>query len=170
MLQIMKVLSYTLLIVTLLSCGQNDKNPLDQQQQAVATTFNDFFQAISNKDSTSIKSIIYHPYDSRRFWHTFTGSQDKLISHGSSSILGVLKSIGTKDSLYGKCIYNFDKFDIRVYHRYATVSVNYECRLVNDSSDSLDSLDHSGTYTVHFLKTDDWKVERVMRYIHLTEE
>lgn len=162
--QPMRLVSSILLVVSLSSLALNAQNQFDEEQRSVETVFYAFYEAISDKDSTAVKSIIYKPKGLQRFWHFFTGSENGLISQGSSSVRGFIKSVGSVGSLYGKCNYDFDKITIRVYHRYATVNANYKCNLADDS------FDHSGTYTLHLLKPDDWKVERVIRYINVADK
>jgi hypothetical protein len=160
---VLKTHVFLLALLVLSQSGLHAQVPPSSDKKLVTEVFEVFFESLRNKDTTTFKSVIYRPTESRWFFRTNTGDHSGLLSSGAGRTTAVIRSVGSEDGLLGKCNNKFDSISVRVYQRYATVNANYQCYIASDS------LNHSGTYTIHFLKPDDWKIEQVIRYIDVPD-
>jgi hypothetical protein len=157
----MKKLPWFLIFISLLSCT----NPHDQtlnrtEEQEVLEIFRTFFDAMHQRDTIQLKNMILHPHHPYRWFFQQSGfsNQEHLWSSGASP-KGFIKGVGSTTGLHGQCRNAFEDVSVEIYDRYAVVSAKYQC-FVED-----DQLTNCGKYTLQLLKTDQWKIRQVFRYV-----
>jgi len=131
-----------------------------REQQEVKDQFELFFKSLHQKDTVVLKSVIFHPHDTRWFFQTFTGDEEKILGSSGSTVRGLLNTVSSENRLIGVCHNKFENYRIQVSNRYATVTADYMCYVGNRE------LNHKGVYNITFLKEFSWKIENVDRYIH----
>ncbi|AHM59054.1 hypothetical protein D770_03935 [Flammeovirgaceae bacterium 311] len=155
----MKAVKTFAFLICLLSCStlfaQRSGNA---EQMEVLKTFNLFFEAMRARDTLAVKDLLLHPHESNHFFQQ-SGFSEKGNWASSASVGGFLKDLSIADPQTSRCNYDFKDCSIEVFDKYAILSVKFKC-FQGESQ-----LANCGKYTVRLLKTDQWKLEQVYRYV-----
>lgn len=155
----MKTVKIIFILASFFSCSSLfAQNANHAVQMEVFRTFNSFMEAMRDRDTTAVKKFILYPSATNHFFHQ-SGFTEKGAFTSSASVGGFMNDLSNPEGLTGKCRYDMKDVSIEIFDRYAIVSAKYKCFTANDQ------LDNCGKYTVRFLKTDQWKIEQLYRYV-----
>lgn len=149
-----------LLFATILVCVANQTYAQTAETAEIMEVFNTFFDAMKNRDTLKLKAITM-VLPSNEYFITISsddrGNTGLNLAH--ATFKGFLNAVGTSNSHYGLCTYQFENHIVNIFERFATVKVDFKCFTSSDKPENC------GIYNFQMLNTDEWKVRQVIRYV-----
>ncbi len=118
------------------------QNNAKSEQDEVLKVFELFFKSMRERDTLSLKEITMASSSGQMFFWTTSGNDQRLQGSSGSTSKGFIGSVGQKDSPTGACRNEFENFSVRIYGRYAVVSVEYTC-FINEGKRIMDCIPFS---------------------------
>lgn len=148
-----------LLLLSIFYCTQVSAQSNDHgRQMDVIRVVNTFFDAVKSRDTVSIKKLVLYPHQTNQFLHQSGFNENGEVWASQSTLGGFLQDLGREENIMVSCS-NKKDVSIELFDRYAIVSAKFKCY------DTESNLDNCGKYTIRLIKSNEWKIEQVYRYI-----